>query len=426
MHLARANYAQARSSPNFVPYYYCSYYFPLNNKKLVFFFKDAVESLRPLQFILKSLQEIYHDSERNFVLGNESLVAHRKWASSSDLVTDQEKNNITLTPVSQIRIMKSPKRTPNSKIDSSSEANLVYNGSTSTPTVPERLTVSRYDKSILSPISDVDPPGSSPRKRVSYHDDLQSSLRRRSYRRAIASDDSSDQSTLERDRSSSDRQPMPTKTSDSRRRSRSEGPLIISSVDGGSPADARVIYQGNLSVTDSANQKQFRAVPGSSQRHGNEGNSSRRSSPGSKSSVITDQSRTSSPDRTTSPPRPSSPKPSPLATADSLRRSSGEKEAYSSSSSPRSSPRSSRTSSSSTKFLNPGHVARSPSRTSSSSSGSEESWHSVASSVEGGGGGRVGEGGGGGGVGRGGAGGRRRVRKMPRTPSPEDRRLRDG
>ena len=334
-------------------------------------------------------------------------MAHRKWASSSDLVTDQEKNNITLTPVSQIRIMKSPKRTPNASTDSSQEGNVVYKGRTPTATLPERLTASRYDKATLSPISDVDPPGSSPRKRMSYYDDLQSSLRRRSYRRAIAPDDNSDQSSLERDRRSSEMPSLPPKTSDSRRRSRSEGPLIVSSMDGGSPSETRVIYQGDVSksssssqATDGTNKKQSRAVPDSRQRSSNASNSSRRSPPGDKSSVTTDQSRTSCLDRT-SPPIPTSPKPSPFATADSLRRSSGEKEAYSSSSSPRSSPRSSR--GSSTRFLNPGHVARSPSRTSSSSSGSEESWHSVASSVEGGGGG---------------GGGRRRVRKMPRTPSP--------
>lgn len=361
--------------------------------------QDAVETLRPMQFILKSLQETYHDSERNFVLGNESLVAHRKWASSSDLVTDQEKNNITLTPVSQIRIMKSPKREQNSTPDNPSDANLVYNGSTPTTTTttpttpPERLTVSRYDRSILSPISDVDAPGSSPRKRVSYHDDLQSSLRRRSYRRAIASDDSRDQNSLERDRNSSERQPTPTKTSDARRRSPSEAPLIISSVDGESTVDSDVISQ-----RDKTHKRLSRTLP-DTRRYSNEG---RRPSPGNKSSVITDQSRSSSPDRQ-SPPRATSPKPSPFASSNALRRSSGEKEAYSSSSSPRSSPRSSRTSSSSAKFLNPGHVARSPSRTSSSSSGSDESWHSVASSFEGG--------------------GRRRVRKMPRTPSPDHRSI---
>ena len=361
----------------------------------LFFLQDAVETLRPLQFILKSLQETYHDSERNFVLGNESLVAHRKWASSSDLVTDQEKNNITLTPVSQIRIMKSAKREQNSTPDNPSDANLVYNGSTPTTTTtttpPERLTVSRYDRSILSPISDVDAPGSSPRKRVSHHDDLQSSLRRRSYRRAIASDDSRDQNLLERDRNSTERQPTPTKTSDARRRSRPEAPLIISSVDGESPVDGDVISHG-----DNAHKRLSRTLP-DTRRYSNEG---RRPSPGNKSSVITDQSRSSSPDRQSSP-RATSPKPSPFASSNALRRSSGEKEAYSSSSSPRSSPRSSRTSSSSAKFLSPGHVARSPSRTSSSSSGSDESWHSVASSFEGG--------------------GRRRVRKMPRTPSPENR-----
>lgn len=350
-----------------------------------------------MQFILKSLQEIYHDSERKFALGNESLLAHRKWASSSDLVHgDQDKNNITLTPVSQIRIMKSPsKRTPSPSIDtSSSEPNLVYNGSSSLTTTPEQLMVSRFDKSILSPISDIEPPGSLPRKRVTHDDDLQSSLRRRSYRRAIASDDPANAlpGAVERDRSASERHPM-SKRSDSRRRSRSEGPLIISSVDGASPSEARVIYQGeqsnstsSLRASDSANQKHLRAVAESRHRHGNDGSLPRRNN----SSLITDRSRTSSPERT-SPPRPSTPKPpSPLASVDS----------------PRSSPRSS--SSSSTKFLNPatGHVVRSPSRTSSSSSGSEESWHSVASSVEG---------------------GRRRVRKMPRTPSPEpDRRLGSG
>lgn len=349
-----------------------------------------METLRPLQFILKSLQEIYHDSERKFALGNESLLAHRKWASSSDLVSDQDKNNITLTPVSQIRIMKSPnKRKTKPSNDTSSETNFVYNGSTPS-TAPEQLLVSRYDKSVLSPISDTDP-SDSPRKRVTNEDDLQSSLRRRSYRRAIASEDTGNvlPGAVDRDRSSSERRSV-TKKSDSRCRSRSEGPLIISSVDGESAGDARVIYQGEVSnstsslrESDSPRRKQLRTAADS--RHQC---LPRRSLPATTSSVITDRSRTSSPE-TAAPPIPTTPKPPPpLSSVDSSR----------------SSPRSS---SSSTKFLNPamGHVIRSPSRTSSSSSGSEESWHSVASSFEG---------------------GKRRIRRMPRTPSPVDRILGSG
>lgn len=352
-------------------------------------FQDAVETLRPLKFILKSLQEIYHDSERKFALGNESLLAHRKWASSSDLVSDQDKNNITLTPVSQIRIMKSPnKRKTKPSNDSSPETNRVNNGSTPS-TATEQLMVPRYDKSALSPISDTDP-SDSPSKRVTYGDDLQSSFRRRSYRRAIASEDSGNvlPGAVDRDRSSLERRPA-TKQSDSRRVSRSEGPLIISSVDGENAGDARVIYQGEMSnstsslrESDSSRQKQLRTVAES--RHQC---LPRRSLPAHTSPVITDRSRTSSPE-TTSPPRPTTPKPPPpLSSVDS--------------------PRSSRSSSSSTKFLNPatGHVIRSPSRTSSSSSGSEESWHSVASSFEG---------------------GKRRMRKMPRTPSPVDRIIGSG
>ncbi|KAL9987866.1 hypothetical protein ACROYT_G002239 [Oculina patagonica] len=274
--------------------------------------QDAVETLRPLQFILKSLQEIYHDSERKFALGNESLLAHRKWASSSDLVSDQDKNNITLTPVSQIRIMKSPnKRKQKPSKDTSPETNLVYNGSTPS-TTPEQSTVSRYDKSILSPISDIDPPDS-PRKRVSYEDDLQSSLRRRSYRRAIASEAPANvlPGAVERDRSSSEKRRPTSRNSDSRRRSRSEGPLIISSVDGESPGEARVIYEGEISnstsrlrESDSANQKHLRTVAESRK------SLPRRSPPANNSPVITDRSRTSSPERT-SPPRPTAPKPPP-------------------------------------------------------------------------------------------------------------------
>ena len=363
-------------------------------KTFLLTFQDAVETLRPLKFILKSLQEIYHDSERKFALGNESLLAHRKWASSSDLVSDQDKNNITLTPVSQIRIMKSPnKRKTKPSSESSPETNRVNNGSTPS-TATEQLMVPRYDKSALSPISDTDP-SDSPRKRVTYEDDLQSSLRRRSYRRAIASEDSGNvlPGAVDRDRTSLERRPA-TKKSDSRRVSRSEGPLIISSVDGENAGDARVIYQGEMSnstssyrESDSPRQKQLRTVAES--RHQS---LPRRSLPANKSPVITDRSRTSSPE-TTSPPRPTTPKPPPpLSSVDSPRPS------------PRPSPRSS---SSSTKFLNPatGHVIRSPSRTSSSSSGSEESWHSVASSFEG---------------------GKRRIRKMPRTPSPVDRILGSG
>ncbi|XP_068694529.1 ras GTPase-activating protein nGAP-like isoform X2 [Montipora foliosa] len=342
--------------------------------------QDAAEALRPLQFVLKSLQETYHDSERNFVIGNESLVAHRKWASSSDLVTDQDKSNITLTPVSQIRIMKSPKRAQNSLDDSSQDASLFYNGSTPTAKTPERLTVSRYDKSILSPISDVDPPVSSPRKH-----DLQSSLRRRSYRRAI--NESGSNNSIECGKDSSENGLISKKTLDSPRRSLKEGPLIVSSVDGGTPGDSRVIYKG-----DTGPKRISRTLPASRRRDNKEGIDV---PVDTKSPVITDQSRTASLERQ------SSPKPHPLATSDCLRRSSGEKDASFLSSSPQSCRRSSRTSNNSAKFLNPDHVARSSSRTSSSSSGSDESWHSVASSVEGGR-------------------GRRRVRKMTRSPSPED------
>lgn len=300
--------------------------------------------------------------------------------------------------------MKSPRRNQNTSNESKPEANLVYNGSSPTPTPPDSLTVSRYDNSILSPISDVDPPSLSPRKRVSYRDDVHSSLRRRSYRRAIASDDNTDHNSLEHHQSSSERPPTPPKKSDSQRRARLEAPQIVTNVDADRAGETRVIYQGDKSSSnslnrsaDSTHKKQLRAVPDSRQRYGNVVVSPRRSPSGNNPSMTTDQSRTSSLNRT-SPPIPTSPKPSPYASTDSLRRSSGDKDAYSSSSSPRSSPRSSRTSGSATKLLNPGHVARSPSRTSSSSSGSEESWHSVASSVEGA--------------------GRRRVRKMPRTPSP--------
>ncbi|XP_022786888.1 disabled homolog 2-interacting protein-like isoform X2 [Stylophora pistillata] len=356
--------------------------------------QDALETLRPLQFILKSLQETYHDSERKFALGNESLVAHRKWASSSDLVSDQDKNNITLTPVSQIRIMKSPnKRTQSPPITSSSESNLVDTGST-TAAIPEHLTISRYDESILSPISDIDPPNLSPRLRATYDDNLQSSLRRRSYRRAIASDEVSTAipGAIERERSSSERRSL-TRNLDSHRRSQSESPHVISSMDGGSPNEARVIYQGELSNSRSslkskegANHRHYRAVHDSRQRNGKEGSLKRRSLPPGNSPVITDRSRTSSPEHP-APPRPTAPKPKSVE-------------------SPRSSPHPNNNDSS--RFLNPtvGRVARSPSGTSSSSSGSEESWHSVGSSVEG--------------VGGGGGLSRRRARKMPRTPSPED------
>nr|XP_058946947.1 ras GTPase-activating protein nGAP-like isoform X5 [Pocillopora verrucosa] len=370
--------------------------------------QDALETLRPLQFILKSLQEIYHDSERKFAVGNESLVAHRKWASSSDLVSDQDKNNITLTPVSQIRIMKSPnKRTQNPPIRTSSESNLVFNGGTAA-TTPEHLMTSRYDESILSPISDIDPPSLSPRLRANYDDDLQSSFRRRSYRRAIASDEVSKAipGAIERERSSSERRSL-TRNSDSHRRSQSESPHVISSVDSGSPTEARVIYKGELSNSrsslkskESANHRHYRAVYDSRQRDGKDGCLKRRSlprgvPPGS-SPIITDRSRTSSPEPPP-PPRPTAPKP--LLSSASVDPS-------------HSSPRLNNHDSS--RFLNPavGRVARSPSGTSSSSSGSEESWHSVGSSVEGGGGG--------GGLAR------RRARKMPRTPSPEDRRRGSG
>ncbi|XP_074622615.1 disabled homolog 2-interacting protein-like isoform X2 [Acropora palmata] len=340
--------------------------------------QDGVEALRPLQFTLKSLQETYLDSERNFVIGNESLVAHRKWASSSDLVTDQDKNNITLTPVSQIRIMKSPKRAQHPSDDSLSEANLSSNSRSPTAKKAELSGVSRYDKSILSPISDVDPPNSSLRKT-----DLQSSLRRRSYRRAI---DESGSGSIDSGKDSVERGSITKKTVDSPRRTRNEGSLRVSSVDGGTPSGTRGIYRG-----DTGSKRTSRTLPVTRRRD----NKEEINTPlDTKSLVITDQSRTSSLERQCTP------KPHPLATSDCLRRSTGEKEAYSLPSSPRSSRRSSRQSNNSAKFLTPDHVARTPSQISSSSSASDESWHSVASSLDGG--------------------GRRRVRKIPRSPSPED------
>ncbi|KAK2559166.1 Disabled-like protein 2-interacting protein [Acropora cervicornis] len=321
----------------------------------------------------QSLQETYLDSERNFVIGNESLVAHRKWASSSDLVTDQDKNNITLTPVSQIRIMKSPKRAQHPSDDSLSEANLSSNSRSPTAKKAEQSGVSRYDKSILSPISDVDPPNSSLRKT-----DLQSSLRRRSYRRAI---DESGSGSIDSGKDSVERGSITKKTVDSPRRTRNEGSLRVSSVDGGTPSGTRGIYRG-----DTGSKRTSRTLPVTRRRD----NKEEINTPlDTKSLVITDQSRTSSLERQCTP------KPHPLATSDCLRRSTGEKEAYSLPSSPRSSRRSSRQSNNSAKFLTPDHVARTPSQISSSSSASDESWHSVASSLDGG--------------------GRRRVRKIPRT-----------
>lgn len=50
--------------------------------------------VKPLQFILKSLQEVYHGSERRFV---EEQFAPRRWASSSDLISDQEKERSSIS-----------------------------------------------------------------------------------------------------------------------------------------------------------------------------------------------------------------------------------------------------------------------------------------------------------------------------------------
>ena len=274
--------------------------------------------------------------------------------------------------------MKSPKRAQNPSDDGSSEANLSSNSKSPSTKTAEHSRVSRYDKSIQSPISDVDPPTSSPRK-----NDLQSSLRRRSYRRAI---DENSSGSIDSGKDSFENGSVTKKTVDSPRRARNEGSLRVSSVDGGTPSGIRGIYRG-----DTGSKKTSRTLPVTRRRD----NKEEINTPlDTKSPVITDQSRTSTLERQ------STPKPHPLATSDCLRRSTGEKEAYSSPSSPRSSRRSSRQSnnSASAKFLTPDHVARTPSQTSSSSSASEESWHSVASSLD----------------------GRRRVRKIPRSPSPED------
>lgn len=354
-----------------------------------------MEKLRPLQFILKSLQETYLDSDKYFFEERKETQTHRKWASSSDLISDGQKNNITLTPVSQIRITKQspdqttpeplivPRRKHSTSSDTTGRASV---RSTNRHLLnPERLKT--YDsKHSGSPVTDIDEAArASKSSRFTYGNDLNSTLRRRSYRRAVATEALVD----ERNRSSSEKESS-VQNGEVRRRSLSEGPLVMK------PSSTRDnhVRQHLLSSSfsnlgtgkDKERERGNQTMRRFDSQFGSEGNLSIRSSGRNSPSSITDSLRRSSPNRST------------LAIVDSLRgeESVDDLDTCSTKSSPTSSRKQIKTPQ---KFLPVKHVSRTPSGTSSSSSESGESWRSVENfalhKIN-------------------------RVRKIPRPPTPEN------
>ncbi|KAK3730027.1 hypothetical protein QZH41_009531, partial [Actinostola sp. cb2023] len=73
--------------------------------------QDSKDNLGRLQFVLDSLDEAYKEFEDISTSENHSTPP-RKWASSSDLINDQKKDNITLTPVQAHRTTKRKQDSP--------------------------------------------------------------------------------------------------------------------------------------------------------------------------------------------------------------------------------------------------------------------------------------------------------------------------
>ena len=250
---------------------------------------------------------------------------------------------------------------------------------------PERLKT--YDsKHSGSPVTDIDEAArASKSSRFTYGNDLNSTLRRRSYRRAVATEALAD----ERNRSSPEKESS-VQNGEVRRRSLSEGPLVMK------PSSTRDnhVRQHLLSSSfsnlgtgkDKERERGNQTMRRFDSQFGSEGNLSIRSSGRNSPSSITDSLRRSSPNRST------------LAIVDSLRgeESVDDLDTCSTKSSPMSSRKQIKTPQ---KFLPVKHVSRTPSGTSSSSSESGESWRSVENfalhKIN-------------------------RVRKIPRPPTPEN------
>lgn len=156
-------------------------------------FKDLQDQLRPLQFVLKSLQESYNDTDRS--TDNTDSVPPKKWASSSDLISDQTKENITLTPVNQMKPTNEQEGHLTTSRPGSANENKVSPRRTPRmlPT-PQHLIVSPEEIIVSSPYDLEKRRYSSPNTRSSYEDDLSSTassvqLRRHSYLNAIGTDE---------------------------------------------------------------------------------------------------------------------------------------------------------------------------------------------------------------------------------------------
>ena len=230
-----------------------------------------------------------------------------------------------------------------------------------------------------SPITDIDQAIRSSR----VPSEADNSLRRRSYRRAVAAE----QEPHEKSRNSFGRDSS-TRSHDLRRRSLSEGPLIIK------PSSVRDSLLSSSSSSIGSDRGGDSRRMDSHAWFGSEGNLSMRTS-GGRTNSLTDQSRNSTPRSSTR----SGSRACALALLDSLK---GEESVDDDTCSVQSEPYAPRARHYRSRLLpTPAHVTRTPSG-SSSSSESGDSWRSAASQP---------------------VSGISRQRKIPRTPSPESVRI---
>lgn len=156
------------------------------------------DQLRPLQFVLKSLQEAYNDEDRTTTDSTDS-VPPKKWASSSDLISDQTKQNITLTPVNQMKPTNTQEdHVTASRPGSGNESRVSPRRTPRLLPTPQHLVVAPEEIIVSSPYDLENRRYSSPNSRSSYEDDLSSTassvqLRRHSYLNAIGTDEEEEQ-----------------------------------------------------------------------------------------------------------------------------------------------------------------------------------------------------------------------------------------
>ncbi|XP_032231621.2 ras GTPase-activating protein nGAP isoform X3 [Nematostella vectensis] len=111
--------------------------------------KESLDKLSELNSILNSLEGSYATADHS--IPNTAASPSRKWASSSDLISDQEKEKVTLTPVTPMKLSKSQTkelRDSHTSLDDWKKS--VKRGNRALPT-PQHLIVSPEDILASSP-----------------------------------------------------------------------------------------------------------------------------------------------------------------------------------------------------------------------------------------------------------------------------------